>query len=225
MRALNLQSVLLVAALLVGGCIVSDELTTITIQPDGSADWVRFQSNIRSTEKGAKGEQELRRFVASFDAHSEPGLARVLAAGGTIGEARWVRPDEPFATVATAQFSSAKVLKNFWTTRDKNGKVVAEPQFTQDGSRRRFSISLSVPQNERAGAAASRSCEQILAQQADSISRTRIVVAGGQIVASQGFTVASDKRSCVLSLRQIEELVRSHPAQVELFLEWELDDE
>jgi hypothetical protein len=48
---------------LMAGCIVNDELTTITIQPDGSADIVKFRSNIRSSEKGRKGEAELQRYV------------------------------------------------------------------------------------------------------------------------------------------------------------------
>ncbi len=57
MRKTALLSTAAARIILIAGYIVSDELTTITIQPDGSADWVRFQSNIRSTEKGEKGTQ------------------------------------------------------------------------------------------------------------------------------------------------------------------------
>ena len=74
---------------LIAGCIVSDELTTITIQPDGSADWIRFQSNIRSTEQGAKGVQELQKFVEEFDARSNSDFTRITEAGGEVHEARW----------------------------------------------------------------------------------------------------------------------------------------
>lgn len=49
------------------GCIVSDELTTLTIRPDGSADWIRFQSHIRSTIKGENGQQG---FVVAGDKRS-----------------------------------------------------------------------------------------------------------------------------------------------------------
>lgn len=57
MRKTALLSTAAATIILIVGCIVSDELTTITIQPDGSADWIRFHSNIRSTEKGEKGTQ------------------------------------------------------------------------------------------------------------------------------------------------------------------------
>ncbi len=55
-----------IVLVVIAGCIVSDELTTLTIQPDGSADWIKFQSNIRSTEQGAKGAQELAKFADSL---------------------------------------------------------------------------------------------------------------------------------------------------------------
>jgi hypothetical protein len=66
------------AALCLGtSCIVSDQLTTFTILPDGSADWVRFQSNIRSTEKGDKGAEELKRFVEEFTAQQDEDCMRI----------------------------------------------------------------------------------------------------------------------------------------------------
>jgi hypothetical protein len=48
------------------------------------------------------------------------------------------------------------------------------------------------------------------------------VVAGGKIVASRGFTLADDKQSALLSLHDIQELLRDAKEPVELFLEWEL---
>jgi hypothetical protein len=51
------------AMTLLAGCIVSDEVTTVTIRPDGSADLIKFNSNIRSGEEGSKGDEELRQYV------------------------------------------------------------------------------------------------------------------------------------------------------------------
>ena len=76
MRSITLSFSVLAALVLAGGCIISDELTTITILPDGSADWVRFQSNIRSTESGLKGKQELQKFANDFDARCCHGLTQ-----------------------------------------------------------------------------------------------------------------------------------------------------
>jgi hypothetical protein len=45
--------------LLLVGCIVGDELTTITIHPDGSAQMVTFRINLRSTQSGQDGQREL----------------------------------------------------------------------------------------------------------------------------------------------------------------------
>ena len=46
--------------------------------------------------------------------------------------------------------------------------------------------------------------------------------AGGHIIASQGFVVAGDKRSCLFDSAQVEKLLSSHSEQVALFVEWEL---
>jgi hypothetical protein len=66
--------------------------------------------------------------------------------------------------------------------------------------------------------------EQLRQEQASGISETRVVVAGGRIIASQGFAVASDKRSALLDPAAIQKLVQSATDKVEIFLEWELAD-
>lgn len=224
MRKTIFLSTAAAALILVAGCIVSDELTTITIQPDGSVDWIRFRSNIRSTEKGAKGEQELKKLVDEFDAHKDSDFVRIAEAGGEVLEARWVRREEPYAALVTARFPTVSAFEKFCTIKDEKGEVLAQPRFTQDGNRRRLSMKIPVPRDEQPAAKAPPSFQEWRDQQANSISETRLVVAGGRIIASQGFVVAGDKRSCLLDPSQIDELLRSHTGHVELFLERELGD-
>jgi hypothetical protein len=206
------------------GCIVSDQLTTITILPDGSADWVRFQSNIRSTEEGARGAEELRRFVEEFDARRDPESLRIKEVGGEVLEARWLRKAEPYANIVVARLPNAKALEDYATIKNEKGEVVARSRFTQSGKRRRLSIEISFPEEEKPKAEPEPSPGEIRKEQANGISEMRFAVAGGRIVDSRGFTVAADGRSAVLEPRRILALVHAarEKEKVEVFLEWEL---
>ena len=84
---------LLLFILLIGGCIVSDELTTITIHPDGSADLVKMESNVHSSETGTKAEEELRNYVEQFNAQQDVDQQQITQAGGLVLESRWIRAD------------------------------------------------------------------------------------------------------------------------------------
>jgi hypothetical protein len=212
-----------VALAMLAGCIVSDQVTTITILPDGSADWVRFQSNIRSSEAGAKGAEELKRFVEEFDARRDPDQLRIKEVGGEVLESRWLRKAEPHATLVVARLPSARALEDYATFKDDKGEVVARARFTQAEKRRRFSIEIPVPKEEKAKEAAPEpSIEDARKEQANGISETRIAVAGGRIVDSRGFTVAADGRSALLEPRRIEALLREAGEKLEIFLEWEI---
>ena len=222
MRNITTIPIVLAAMLLAAGCIISDELTTITIQPDGSAEWTRFQSNVRSTEQGTKAEQELQKYATDFDTRQDADLARIAESGGEILDARWVRHEKPFATLVTARFATVDALKNFFTVKEESDAIVARPEFTANGNRRRLSICIPIPADKAAATEPGPTCEELLARRADSISETRIVVANGHIVGAQGFIVARDGQSAVFNTRQLEELLRQHPAQIEIILEWDV---
>jgi hypothetical protein len=211
-----------VAMALIAGCILSDQLTTITVQPDGSADLVKFQSNLRSSEAGAKGAEELKRFVDDFDAHRDPDYLQIRQAGGEVLEARWVRRGEPPANLLTAKFSTASTFLAYLTIKDDQGRVVAQPRFKQAGKRRRLSIVIQAPSDQKQTELAGRTIPEARQEQANGISETRIVVAGGQIVDSRGFTVAADKHSALVEPAEIRDLLQKRPENLELFLEWEL---
>jgi hypothetical protein len=225
MRTPTLLLTVAATAVTVAGCIVSDQITTITVQPDGSADWVKFQSNIRSTEKGAKGAEELRRFVEEFDSHKDADYIQITESGGEVLEARWVRREEPYATLMTARFPNWTELQNFATFKNEKGEVIAQAQFTQKDNRRRLSLVVPVPKDEKPTEQATLTIEQLRQEQANGISETRVVVAGGRIIASHGFTVASDQRSALVDPAKLRELVQTGADQVEIFLEWKLVNE
>jgi hypothetical protein len=205
------------------GCIISDQLTTLTIHPDGSADWVRFQSNIRSTQPGPQGVEELQRFIETFDSHQDPDYVRITDSGGEVQEARWVRHEEPYANLLVARLPNASALENFGTVKNEQGEVVAQARFLQDGNRRRFSLTLPVPDKQETAEEIQAAREQRRREQANGISETRVAVAGGRITASQGFIVAGDKRSALVDADEIQKLLWAADRGLVLFLEWELD--
>src|SRR5262245_23311173 len=120
--ALALAVPLLLGLLLVG-CIVSDELTTFSIRPDGSADLVLFRSNVRSSEEGPKAAEELQRYVEEFDAGRDQDLVRIREAGGEIVAAHWLRRERPCANVVVARFPGASALEKYLTIAGKEGEL------------------------------------------------------------------------------------------------------
>lgn len=208
------------------GCIVRDELTTITVNPDGSAEWIRHQSNIRSTEKGKKGAEELQKFVDDFNARKDPELVRMIASGGEIVEARWIRSIEPYATLVVARLPTATAVETFFTLKNDKDEIIARPRFTQNGTRRKLAVSIPLPKDAEDASDPTEkknpSLRELRAQQANSISETRLVIARGHIISSQGFAVAADGRSCLIDPTRIEELTRGRPESIELFVEWEV---
>jgi len=205
---------------LVTSCIVSDELSVITILADGSADWVRFNSNIRSTEKGEKGTEEIRRFVDDFEAQRDPDLERLRAAGGKVLEARWVRKQEPYSTVVTAKLPGSKALEEFLTIRGNQGDPAVQTRFTQDGSRRKLAFTVSFPEEKLPELSSDEARRQ---EEVDGLSRTRIAVLPGRILGSRGFKVATDKRSALLGIQEVEALLRAGRGKADLFLEWDIE--
>ncbi len=140
-------------------------------------------------------------------------------------EAHWLRREEPSANVVKARFPTAKALEKFGTIKNDKGEVIASVHFKKDGNRRKISIILPAPREEQPAKQSPRSPQELREQAANGLSETPVVVAGGRIVASQGFVVASDKRSCLLDANQIAELFRNHLEHVELFIEWEVSSE
>lgn len=203
-------------------CIVSDQLTTLTILPDGSADWVRFQSSLRSTEEGEKGAEELRRFVEDFDAQRDADFVRIRESGGQILEARWVRRQEPYATLVVARLPSAKTLQDFCTLRNEKGETVIRTSFQEEGARRRLTFAVRLPKGDSPPAVRTSTEAEKRQEEANGISVTRLVVSGGRILDSRGFTVAGDRRSALINPIGIQAMLETGGGQADLFLEWQI---
>ena len=87
-----------------------------------------------------------------------------------------------------------------------------------------MAVVITPPKDQKLGEPQKSTVRELRQEQANGISETRIVVAGGRIVDSRGFTVAADKRSALLEPSELHALLQSQPEKVELFLEWELGE-
>jgi hypothetical protein len=205
---------------LLPGCIVSDEVTTVTIRPDGSTELVKFNSNIRSTEQGGKGEEELRQYVEEFDARKNQDIVGIERAGDKVVDTWWVRREAPYSNIVSASLPDAAALEKWGTIDGEQGQLRLTTQFLRDGNKRKLSMSFLPPKDFKVDDIALASVKEARQKQANGISEFRLVILGGEITAARGWTVASDKRSALLALDQIAELLRSSPERIEVTLEW-----
>lgn len=204
---------------LLASCIVSDQLTTVTINADGSAELICVQTNVHSSEQGAKAAADLERYRTEFNQQQSADDARLLAAGALLQEARWLREEPPLATVATWRLPSADVLQRAFTIPGDDGQALVTAQFTSEGERRRFSLVVSLPPEQTANVQTQQTLRELRQTQADNLSETRFVVASGKIEDARGFTVAGDRQSALLEVREIIEALRGQ-RQYEAYLVW-----
>lgn len=213
----------LVTLLVLAGCIVGDQLTTLTVHPDGSAEYVIFRSNLHSTEVGAKADKEIADYKADFDARANDDFARIEAAGGRIVAMNWLRAEAPMSNVVHARFPDAAALEKFWTVQSDDGRSQIATEFTIEGLKRRLTLRVLVRPDENQPAAsppvAALPVQQMLA---NGVSVTRFAVAGGTITGAHGFTVAADRQSAVVNDDEIADALREGAGTAELYLEWEV---
>ena len=97
-------ALLLISTAILAGCIANDQITTWVIYPDGSAKFMKIESNVHSTERGPKGERELANYLAEFEAGRTGDHLRMKEAGGQLLESRWLSDSEPRANVMMVKF-------------------------------------------------------------------------------------------------------------------------
>lgn len=206
------------------GCIVQDSLTTVTINPDGSADLVRFHSNVRSTAEGEQAAKEIAEYRASLDARTQDDLQRIEKAGGRIESTVWVRREVPLANVVRATIPSASVLEKLGTLKSEQSNESMETLFRVDGARRRLTVKVvAKPPKAQSGAKDSPTPVQPTKQErANGISELRVAVARGKIIEARGFTIAEDRRSALPDMQSMESLLHEE-GKAEFFLEWEIE--
>jgi hypothetical protein len=222
MRSQMRWCVVLAVFLLLGGCIVSDELTTLTIHPDGSAELVTMRSNIRSSEPGEKGDSELADYKSNFTAQSDEEFARIRKAGGQIVAANWIRQQAPFSNYVQVFFPNASTLEQFVSENGRDDGFSFTTQFQAKASVRKLTIQVTMPVDMIGSLESSSDAKQLRQMYADGISESRIAVTGGLITSARGFTIAADKQSALLNLRDVAEILRAGQGKAELLLEWEV---
>lgn len=214
----RLASVLILFA---SGCVIGDELTTFTLNPDGSADLVVFRSNLHSTEKGEKGEKELAEYRANFDKQANGDFRRIRDGGGQVVLASWVRARAPYSNVVYAHFPDMSALEKYWTVKDEENSPLISTQIQKDGTRRRLTFRITLPEKDKPAPATSADAHQLRQALADGISETRFALTEGTITSARGFTIARDRQSALLNGREISDLIRTGKGKAELWLEWE----
>jgi hypothetical protein len=209
--------------LLLAGCIVGDELTTLTVHPDGSAELVILRSNLHSTEKGEKADKEITEYRSRFDTLTDGEFARIQGAGGSIEATTWFRRQAPLSNVVHARFPNAAALEKYWTIRSDDGGSLVTSEFHADGIHRRLTFQVTVPHDETTSPpAAMVDARQFQQSQANGISVNRFAVANGAITGARGFTVADDKQSAVLNSTEIAAVIRDGRGTADLYLAWDV---
>jgi len=221
MASTDIRRLALLLLLMAGGCVVGDELTTFTLNSDGSADLVVFRSNLHSTEKGEKGEKELAEYRENFEKQSHDDFRRIREAGGDIVRTSWVRAKAPYSNVVHAHFPDMAALEKYWTIKDENNKPLVTTHFENDGRRHRVTFRITVPDEKDEAPAPSTNVHQFRQALANAISETRFAVTEGSITTARGFTVAEDRQSALLDATAISALIRGGKGEAELWLEWE----
>lgn len=223
MRSTTARLVTVFPLLLLAGCIVGDELTTMTVHPDGSAELVILRSNLHSTQQGEKAADEVAAYKARFDARTGDEFARIQNSDGSVVATTWIRQQAPLSNVVQARLPSAAALEKYWTIRSDDGRSQITPEFRADGVQRRLTFRVTLPQDAIASLSTSpadaRRCQQL---QANGVSVTRFAVTNGAITGARGFTVADDKQSAVLSMQEIAEALRIGDGTAELYLQWDI---
>ena len=208
-----------------GGCIVHDQITTLTINPDGSGDLIILRSNIRSTEKGSRAETEIAEYHASFDAQTQDDFKRIRESGARLEMAMWVRKQVPMAHSIRASIPNAAALEKLASFRDARGTIVVTPKFTISDIHRRlaFHVTVSSEQIPTPSSNADRFAN-FKRTQASGISDFRVAVYGGKIMDARGFNIASDGQSALLDVDEISSLLRASNGDIEIFVQWEVSD-
>ncbi|REJ87714.1 MAG: hypothetical protein DWQ34_23995 [Planctomycetota bacterium] len=222
MRTMRCLAATVPVLLILSGCIVRDELTTLTICPDGAADLVILRSNIRSTKSGDAADQELAKYRRKFEEQGEQQFTRIEDAGGEIVEAAWIRRHPPFSNFIHAHLPDASSLERYGSSDGGEDQWSVATRFQADGSQRRLEIEITPPEASNPSMCSSSHRDALRQRLADGISETRIATVEGTITAAHGFTVADDKQSALLATGRIIEILEENE-QVEPFLEWAVE--
>ena len=210
----------LVVLLTATSCIVSDQVTTLIIKPDGSAEVIVTRSNIHFRGNEQKREEELKKYKNDFNNQDQWWFNRIERAEGGVEEARWIKKTEPMANYIRGSLPSKSSLEQFLTLKHKDNKWNLTSEFKKDGSNRELSIRISPPNEKELSAPSNDDVGRMRKQLANSISHTRIAVVEGKITDATGFTVADDGQSALLDRSTFPEKLWTRNETITIFLRW-----
>jgi hypothetical protein len=209
----------LVALLMATSCIVSDQVTTLIIKPDGSADVIVTRSNIHFRGNEQKRAEELKAFRNKFNNQEQWWFERIEGAGGRIEEARWIKKTEPMAHYIRGALPGRNELEQLLSLEQKDNKWNLTSDFRTDGSNRELLIRISPPK-EKELSVPSDEAERMRQQLANRISHTRIAVVKGEITDATGFIVADDGQSALLDRSAFPDTLWTRNETITISLQW-----
>jgi hypothetical protein len=209
-------TIILLSLLLLPGCIVSDQITTLIIQPDGSAEVIVVRSNIHFRGNDEKREEEQEEYRRKFNDGEQFWFDRIQTSGGTIEETRWIKQTPPMANYLRGSLPNQEAVEKLLTL-DNNWKI--QSNITTDGSTRTLKVTVIPPPDKKLSAPPA-DPEKIRKKLANSISHTRIAIQNGKIIEAEGFMVADDGQSALVDEGAFPDRLWKENAGVELLLSW-----
>lgn len=224
MRKLLFACMALAVALCTTSCIISDSISTTTIEPDGSSEIVLFRSNIRSDhDEKKKREEEVAAYIRDFDARRGDPFDNVTRCGGEVLEARWIRDRFPYSNLVRATLPDGDALAKYLSFGKDEKELRVAASYASDGSRRKLTVRIMVPPDHKPPPPDPSDAETLRRGIANTVNEMRIITAGGRITRAVGFTPSEDRGSALLEGRAINQLLRAGDG-AELILEWEITD-
>lgn len=209
----HLLIAVLFGALAAAGCISSDTASTLYLEPDGSAEWIIVEHNIRSSEDtAAKRLTEEAGFLAEVEGPRPPLAEALWLAGARDTETLILRRQVPFAVRTVARFD--RITDLFARVLDACG-IPYESSLVPEGDGMRWRLDVLIdPEPEGLSA---ESCSDLSAL-AEATDRLYIVAVNGVIVDAVGFErVGSDE---VALIDPDEEAVQANGGWWRLSLAW-----
>ena len=209
-------TIILLPLLLLPSCIVSDQITTLIIQPDGSAEVIVVRSNIHFRGNDKKREEELNEYKRKFNDGEQFWFERIRTSGGNIEETRWIKKTPPMANYLRGSLPDQEAVEKLLTL-DNNWKI--QSNITTDGSTKTLMVKVTPPPDKKLSAPQS-DPEKIRRKLANSISHTRIAIQNGKITDAKGSVVADDNQSALVDQGAFPDRLWEENERVELRLSW-----
>lgn len=188
MRTISTISLVVLAGVLLTGCLQKDVTHTIYISPD-SATWSVLEKDIRSDERApADRIAEEHDYVLAATAGTHPVAQAFRRLGAHAVTTTWLRRDRPYTVLTEARFSSLEqIVKAVLRDAQLPGEVTA----IRTGCETRLTVRVDL---SGAPAVEDSALDALIGDAND----YRIVLTEGAFVAASGFTISHDGMAAVV---------------------------